>query len=173
MKKLLLGGIWVCLVTSVSVYLASWNAGGASAPAEEPYLQGIDYVKTRQITVPRIADGKIQGYVIARFVFTVEARALHESAVPPEVFIVDEAFRAIYSDEKLDFDDLQKVDLSSLTEMITERVNARIQADLIKETLLEQFDYVPYSAIEDGTASPSLDAQSAVGAAAKKNAGQH
>ena len=155
MKKLLLGGVWVCAVTSAAVYFASLQAGGAAAPAEESYLKGVDYVKTRQITVPRISDGRIQGYVLARFVFTVDAQAVRQLAVPPEVFVVDEAFRAIYGDDRIDFANLQKLDLSSLTQMITDRVNERVQPNLVEETLVEQFDYVPYSAIERGTAAPS------------------
>ena len=155
MKKLLLGGVWVCAVTSAAVYFASLQAGGASAPSEEAVLQGIDYVKTRQITVPRISKGAIQGYVIARFVFTVDAQALHQLAVPPEVFVVDEAFRAIYGEEKLDFANLEKLDLSMLTGMITARVNERVKSDLIKETLVEQFDYVPYSSLGSTTIAPS------------------
>jgi hypothetical protein len=172
-KKLLLGGVWVCAVTSASVYFASWNAGGASAPAEEPYLQGIDYVKTRQITVPRISDGKIQGYVIARFVFTVDAQALRQLAVPPEVFVVDEAFRAIYGDENLDFEDLKKLDLPALTKLITERVNERVQPDLVEETLVEQFDYVPYSSLENATGTPGDGARSAIEGSAPEPAAAH
>lgn len=155
MKKLLLGGIWVCAVTSASVYFASWNAGGATVASEGAYLQGIDYVKTRQITVPRISDGKIQGYVIARFVFTVDAQTAHKLAVPPEIFVVDEAFRAIYGDEKLDFDSLERVDLSGLTAQIVTDVNARVQPDLVKEILVEQFDYVPYDSLMSPATSPS------------------
>jgi hypothetical protein len=172
-KKLLLGGIWVCAVTSASVYFVSWNAGGAAAPSEEAYLQGIDYVKTRAITVPRISDGKIQGYVIARFVFTVDAQALRQLAVPPEVFVVDEAFRAIYGDEKLDFEDLEKVDLSNLTRLITERVNERVQPGLVQETLVEQFDYVPYGSTTISSVVPTGDGQGAAVGPATDHPAEH
>jgi hypothetical protein len=172
-KKLLLGGVWVCAVTSAAVYFASLQAGGASAPAEEPYLQGIDYVKTRQITVPRIAEGKIQGYVIARFVFTVDAQAVRQLAVPPEVYVVDEAFRAIYGEDKLDFENLQKLDLSGLTQMITDRVNERVQPNLVEETLVEQFDYVPYSALESGAGTPSDSAIEALAGSRAEPASAH
>jgi hypothetical protein len=159
-KKLLLGGIWVCAVTSASVYFASWNAGGASLAPEDAYLQGIDYVKTRQITVPRISEGRIQGYVIARFVFTVDAQTAHAMAVPPEIFVVDEAFRTIYGDENIDFDRLERVDLSGLTSTITQRVNERLQPELVKETLVEQFDYVPYSSLNSHAVDPSAHVES-------------
>ncbi len=170
-KKLLLGGIWVCVVTSAAVYFASLNAGGAPAASEEDYLQGIDYVKTRQITVPRISQGKIQGYVIARFVFTADAQALRQLAVPPEVFVVDEAFRTIYGDDKLDFGNLQKVDLSVLTDAITAKVNERVQPELVKETLVEQFDYVPYSSIGSSTLVPGEVARTAADDATQHGAG--
>ena len=155
MKKLLLGGIWVCAVTSASVYFASWDAGGASAAGEDDFLPGLDYVKTRQITVPRISAGKIQGYIVARFVFTVDAQTAHDLAVPPEIFVVDEAFRAIYSDDKLNFDHLERVDLSGLTARITQDVNGRLQPDLVKETMVEQFDYVPYASLASQVVPPS------------------
>src|SRR5690606_17040623 len=149
MKRLLLGGIWVCAVTIASVYLASVSAGGASAASEDAALRGIDYVKTRQINVPRISEGRIQGYVVARFVFTVDAEAAHRLTVPPEVFVVDEACRAIYGDDAIDFAKLEKTDLPGLTERITERVNERLRPDFVKETLVEQFDYVHYESIEN------------------------
>jgi hypothetical protein len=150
MKKLLLGGVWVCAVTSASVYAASYIARDAPASAEKPFLEGLDYVKTRQITVPRISEGRIQGYVVARFVFTVDAATLQHLSVPPEVFVVDEAFRVIYGEEDLNFADLKKVDLSLLAQQITANVNSRLQPELVKETLVEQFDYLPYSTFAAG-----------------------
>lgn len=143
----------MCAVTSASVYFASLFAGGAAPAAEQPVLKGLDYVKTRQITVPRISDGKIQGYVIARFVFTVDAETLQHLSVPPEIFVVDEAFQVIYGDERLDFGNLKKVDLSELAKVITANANERLEPDLIKETLVEQFDYVPYGSLPAGKPS--------------------
>lgn len=165
MKHLLFGGVWVCVVTLAAVYFAATSAGGAAASADKPPLHGLDYVKTRQISVPRIADGEIQGYVVARFVFTIDAEMKRDLPVPPEVFVVDEAFRAIYGDEKIDFANVQKTDLSFLTTGITEGVNARLQPGLIQETLIEQFNYVPFEAIGQGLPAP---ARAAAGAAPEK-----
>lgn len=145
MMRLLAGGVWICAVTAASTYMASsWVTGATAAAPHEPYMQGIDYEKTRQITVPKISDGKIQGYVVAQFVFTADAATLRQLSVPPELFVVDEAFRTIYADDELDFENLEKGDLSALTAAITERVNERVQAKLVQDTLVEQFYYVPY-----------------------------
>lgn len=147
MRNLLLAGAWVGAVTIASVY-ASSTGSFLSLLSREPALQGMVYVKTRPINVPRISDGRIEGYVIAQFVFTMDAKARRNLSVPMEVFVVDEAFRAIYDDEAIQFADLRKTDLEALTSALTARVNARLEADFLKETLIEQFDYIPYETIQ-------------------------
>jgi hypothetical protein len=84
----------------------------------------------------------VQGYVVARFVYTVEGKTMHQLTVPPEPFVVDEAFRRIYADERLDFRKLARYDLSILTGAIKQRVNERMQADVVQDVLVEDFNYV-------------------------------
>ncbi|MFI4994551.1 MAG: hypothetical protein ACHQAQ_02040, partial [Hyphomicrobiales bacterium] len=103
---------------------------------------GIEYKKTKMINVPMIADGAVQGYIMAQFVFTAEAAALKKVTVQPEVFLQDEAFRAMYSDEKLDFRHLEKYDITKLTKTLAKKVNERISMDLVKEVLIQEFNYV-------------------------------
>lgn len=155
MNRLLFGGIWVCAVTIASVYAAAIGTGGARVTSEESVLRGLDYVSTREISVPRIAEGTIRGYVVARFVFTIDAEKKARLPVPVEAFVVDEAFRAIYSDDATDFSHLQKTDLAALTDGITKGVNARLQADLVHETLVDEFSYVPYETLGESLAPPS------------------
>jgi hypothetical protein len=142
MIKLLISGIWICAITLVSSYTAaSWKAREGVAP-EDSQLQGLNYEKTAAISIPIIADGEVKGYVLAQFVFTADARTLGRLAVPPHPFILDEAFRTIYADERIDFDHLEKFDLGSLTRKIRESTNARFATDLIKDVLVEQFTFV-------------------------------
>ena len=142
MLKLALSALWVCLATLGSIYgVVAWKTG-ARAAAEPAYIDGLDYEKTRAINVPMIADGKIQGYVVAQFVFTVDAKTLSKLAVPPEVFVLDEAFRTIYADERLDFRQLEKYDLPGLMTAIRERVNQRLEAEVIQDVLVEEFNYL-------------------------------
>jgi hypothetical protein len=89
-----------------------------------------------------VENGSVQGYIVARFVYTVEARTLHQLSIPPDPFVVDEAFRKIYADDRLDFRKLARYDLSILTSGIKQRVNERMQADVIQEVLIEDFNYV-------------------------------
>jgi hypothetical protein len=89
-----------------------------------------------------VENGSVQGYLVARFVYTVDARTMHQLSVPPEPFVVDEAFRRIYADERLDFRKLARYDLSILTTAIKQRVNERMRADIVQDVMVEDFNYV-------------------------------
>jgi hypothetical protein len=143
MIRILLTGAWVCAITAGASYaVAYWKANAGSSLAQQEYLDGTEYEKTKIINVPIIADGAIQGYVIARFVFTIEAKVLRQLSVPPEAFIVDEAFRKIYAEQQLDFRTVTRHDLAALTKTIKERVNERMQSNIIQDVLIEEFNYI-------------------------------
>ena len=143
MIRLLLTGFWVCAITAGASYaVAYWKANGSAFVTKQEYLEGLEYEKTRAVNVPMIAQGSIQGYVVARFVFTVEAKVLHQLSVPPEAFVVDEAFRLIYADDRLDFRNLARYDLAQLTHTVKERVNDRMKADIIQDILVDEFNFV-------------------------------
>ena len=168
MIKLLVSGIWICAITLASSYTAaSWKAASGDPAAEEELLQGLNYEKTAPISVPIVADGEVDGYVVAQFVFTADAQTLKQLSVPPQPFILDEAFRSIYADERIDFAHLEQFDLASLTQKIVERVNARFQADLVKDLLVEQFSYVSKDEVRaqagQSAEVPVLHAEGAVG----------
>jgi hypothetical protein len=62
--------------------------------------------------------------------------------VPPEAFIVDEAFRNIYGDEKIDFKNLSRYDLAHFAQTVREHVNRRLQVDVLQDVLVQDFNYV-------------------------------
>lgn len=143
MIRLVLAGLWVCILTAGTSYaVAYWKENGSVLAPREEYLDGLQYQKTRVLSVPMVENGAVQGYIVARFVYTVEAKTLQQLAVPPEPFVVDEAFRRIYADERLDFRKLARYDLSILTAAIKQRVNERMQADVVQDVLVEDFNYV-------------------------------
>jgi hypothetical protein len=146
MLRLVVTGLWVCAVTVGASYgVALWTARGYERPTQQEFLEGLEYEKTKVINVPMIAEGAVQGYIVAQFVFTVDARTHRQLTVPPETFVVDEAFRHIYGDEEIDFANLARVDLKELTSAIRTRVNERLGAEIVQEVLVEDFNYVAKS----------------------------
>ena len=143
MVKILLAGLWACIISLGAAYGAVvWKSDAADATSEE-FFGGLDYVKTTPISVPMLAGGEVQGYIIAQFVFTVDGKTLRRLSVPPDVFLIDEAYRALYAKgTEIDFDNLDKFDVDALTRGIAAKVNERFKSDLVKDVLVEQFNYL-------------------------------
>jgi hypothetical protein len=143
MMKLLITGIWACLVTvGTSFGISYWQESAAALPAKQDQPEGLVYEKTKVINVPMIAEGIVQGYIITQLVFTANAKVLRQLPVPPEPFVVDEAFRTIYADQKLDFKSLGRYDLAQFAQTIRAQVNKRLQTEALQEILVQDFNYV-------------------------------
>ncbi|WP_119308965.1 hypothetical protein [Cohaesibacter haloalkalitolerans] len=141
--------LWIGAVSTLSAYLSGhWmNNKSFTELSASPMQEGMDFEKTRAISVPMITDGKVRGYVVAQFVYTIDSTTLKELAIPPNPFVVDEAFRAIFTDKTIDFEDLKHYDIDALTTLIKDNVNARMQAQLVHDILVEEFSFFPESAI--------------------------
>lgn len=143
MIRILMTGVWVCIVTvGASLGISYWKESQAAVPGKQDYLEGLVYEKTKVINVPMIAEGRVQGYIVAQLVFTADAKVLRQLPVPPESFVVDEAFRGIYGDPQLDFKNLARYDLAYFTQTVKERVNKRLQTDVLQDVLVQDFNYV-------------------------------
>lgn len=143
MIRMIVTGLWVCMITAGATSgVAYWKATGGLLSQQQEYLEGLEYVKTKVMNVPMLANGAVQGYVVTQLVFTADAKMLRQLPVPADAFVVDEAFRSIYADERLDFRNLARYDLANLTRGIRERVNERMKAAVIQDVLVEEFNYV-------------------------------
>lgn len=142
--KLLVAGLWVTLVALGAAYGAALylpGAGGATgATAAAPVV--LQSQTTRVINVPVVVDGALRGFVAAQFVLTEDSALLKTLQVPPDVYLLDEAFRTIYSDTDLDPNHVEKYDLQKLTAHLVKSTNERLGAPLIKDVLIENFSYI-------------------------------
>ncbi|MBL1258659.1 flagellar basal body-associated protein FliL [Methylocystis sp. Sn-Cys] len=145
MIRTVLVGLWCGLVALASTYGgAYWQAHRTSTPAAADHPVKTETKKVKPISVPVISNGVLRGYVSVEFMFVMEASEGHGSGeIDPEGFLMDEAFRLIYSDTKIDFAKLEKMDIDSLTKQITANVNARLGNTRIKETLVKNLTFVP------------------------------
>ncbi|WP_244594634.1 flagellar basal body-associated protein FliL [Methylosinus sporium] len=148
MMRMVLIGIWACVVTLASTFGASYWKSHHSAPAEPAaHVEKLEVKKVKPITVPIISDGMLKGYISAEFAYVVEAsNTSHGSgggAVDADSYVMDEAFRRLYADNSLDFRRIEKYDLNSLTRELTKSINQRLGAELVRETLVKSFAFVP------------------------------
>jgi hypothetical protein len=147
MIKLLGIGIWVCLVTLGAGYAVANLAAGAppEPPPQANYFEGLDYKKTDTIAVPVIAENAIQGYVLARFVYTIDGKTAASLAVPPDPIILDQAFKSVYSVSNFDFKHPERYDLPALLAELKENVNSKYGKPIVEDMMVDQFDFMPKS----------------------------
>lgn len=143
MLKIAALGLWMPIATVFSSYATTqWLMERQSGAVDQVTgLGGLDYETVKPVNVPMIADGALQGYVVAQLVFTADANALRNLPVPPHPFLVDETFRRLYADTSLDFSHLERYDLDSLTVQLRDAANKRLGEDVVKEVLIEEFNY--------------------------------
>jgi len=143
MVKIILTGLWAALSALGSFYgVMVWKAGHEARVMPKELFSTLEQIKTDIISVPMINDGKVEGYVLARFVCLMDADKRKRLSVQPEVIITDEAFRLIYSSPVRDFQRIEKYDLSKLTAQLKKSVNARLGGTLVKDVLVDSINYV-------------------------------
>jgi hypothetical protein len=135
-------GIWVIVVALGTTYaVAFMDSGRKPASAEQAAASPVQLEKTRVINVPMIAKGSVQGFIVAQFSYTADSAMMKKIPVSPEVFLLDEAFRTLYSDDHLDFTHLEKYDIDKFTKHLAQATNERLGANLVKSVLIQDFTY--------------------------------
>lgn len=141
--KLLLTGLWVVVVALGAAYgVALYMPTGSDAAKAAAAPVALVTQKTRVINVPVITGGALHGFVSAQFVFTQDGNIAKTLQVQPDVFLLDEAFRALYSDTAFDPDHVERYDLKKLTATLVKATNDRLGVPLLKDVLIENFSYI-------------------------------
>lgn len=142
MLKLVAIGTWLILVTAGatfgSVYLGRSGGGTSSAPDD----QGIENLTSEMMSVPIMRGDDVAGYVVLQLAFAADRTILEHKKLDPMPFLMDAAFRVIFTNTELDFRRLKSGDLEKLTTAIGKEANSRLGQDLVRQVLLQQLNYV-------------------------------
>jgi hypothetical protein len=142
--KLLAIGLWAAGVTSAAAFLSADFFRHAEQQAESaaPAYKGVEQLKTEMTSVPMVRGGVIEGYVVIQLSFAADIATLEQLKLEPQPFLVDAAFRTIYENQETNFARMKSADLDRLTEKIAAEANRRIGANLVKQVLIQQLNYV-------------------------------
>jgi hypothetical protein len=148
--KFVLAAIWISAATLGAV-LYSFQASQARNGAESisPFFGGLDYVRTGVMSVPVAKDGRVDGYFLARLVYTIDSKKLKSLSLPAEILLLDELHSYIYGNPQIDFSNREKLDLSMFRGGLRDSVNARVGDTFVHEVLIEQIDYLSKDDIRD------------------------
>ncbi|HEX7076637.1 MAG TPA: hypothetical protein VF226_21565 [Hyphomicrobiaceae bacterium] len=151
MIKLLALGVWITAVTIASSFAAlSWKTGQLPRPGPLGLFEELTTINTRLISIPFIADGAVQGYVVTKLAFAVDTALLKQFSVEPELVLVDEAIRTIYSSSDFDFRQMARQDLSRLAKTLAKNANERFKANLVAEVFIQELNYVTKDMVRNG-----------------------
>jgi flagellar basal body-associated protein FliL len=142
--KLLLIGLWVCIVALGSSYFfIQMNNSSLAQASPEGEVEVVEFIKTDMVSVPVIRGGKVQGYLVAQLSFAVNKAETAKLPFEPAPYLVDVAYRALYNNSAIDFSHLQPQDLTLLAKDITEGANAKLGGEVVKDVLMNEINYVP------------------------------
>ncbi len=147
MIRIVLIGLWICAVALGSLYFAVWQNSATAAVAPQTQ-EVLDDGKTEVFSVPIIIDNAVQGYVICQLAYTLDHRVNAPFKVSVSYFINDEIFSQFYGHYS-DVKDVQKVKFDDVKKSIIDGVNARFPQPLVKDLLVEQFNYITAKEIRD------------------------
>jgi len=133
MIKTLFVAAWACLITlaaSYGIHAFMQTRADAPPPAE---ASASEARKTKEINIPIIRDGAVRGYVVLQLSYVVDLAIAKKLPVEPDAFVIDEAFRYVFDDDKIDFAHLDKIELDQMTRLVISRVNARMKSEVITD----------------------------------------
>ncbi len=133
MIKTLFIGVWACLITVAASYGVTQFLHARAQRAAPAEAATLETRKTKEINIPIIRDGAVKGYVVTQLSYIVDVAVSKKQPVEPDAFVVDEAFRYIFDDDKIDFAHLDKLELDKMTRALTLRVNNRMKAEVIAD----------------------------------------
>lgn len=142
MLKLVGIGIWLILVTAGATF-ASVHFGrsqtGEAVPAED---LGLEELTTEMMSIPVLRGGDVSGYLLLQISFAADRALLEHRKLDPMPFLKDAAFRVVFSQADIDVRRPKPGDLDALTTAIAKEANTRLGAELVRQVLLQQLNYV-------------------------------
>ena len=142
MIKIILVGFWACLTTLAAGYAMSHLREAGAKPQVAAAASARETKKTKEINVPKIRDGVVKGYIVVQLSYVVDDNAQKKTPLPPDPFIVDEAFRYIYDDPAIDFDHLDAFDINKMTKSLISNVNTRMTAPVVVDIGIQELTFL-------------------------------
>lgn len=143
MVKILLTGLWACIVTLGAVYF-SVQMSAAPAPVDEEAARKslLELVKGESITVPMISDGKVTGYFLGRISFMMDKEKIKGVHLPVTELMTDELFTLLVGNKMVDLGKPNSFDVNTFRTTIKDDMNRKLGDEMVAEVLIEQLDYM-------------------------------
>lgn len=158
MIKIVVAGVWVCVVTLAAVY---FSIQMAIAPASNPAdaKPETEYVKGEAINIPVVTDNGINGYFITKISFMMNKDKSKDLAIPLPALTTDELFTLLVGNKMVDMSKPKDFNLETFRNDIKKDMNERLGGEYVQSVLVEQLDFLSKDKIranEDATVKKDL-----------------
>lgn len=153
MIKVVLTGVWVCLVTLAAVYFSVQLAMKPPVDEAAANKPAVEMIKGESITVPLLSDGKVQGYFIGRISFMMDKDKAKGVDLPMTEYMTDELFSTLVGNPMINIADPKGFKLEDFKKMVKDDLNKRLGDAYIADILVEQLDYLSKDDIRVGQES--------------------
>ncbi|MDL2404834.1 hypothetical protein PY650_04010 [Rhizobium calliandrae] len=153
MIKLVITGLWVCVVTLASVYFSVQMATAPVINPDDAKKAQQEFVKGESINVPVIANGQVNGYFITRISFMMEKGKAAALQTPLTELTTDQLFSLLVGNKAIDISHTASFDVASFRNDIKKKMNERLGGDYIADVMVEQLDYLSKDEINNGGGS--------------------
>jgi len=149
MIKFIIMGVWVLLVTLGGLFIGRTMTNDNS-------IQSVDIEKksaqeqanTDMISVPVMVEGEVKGYLLVQLTFVMDENIKSGLDSPIAPFVHDAIFAEFFG-AYTDKHQIEKVRFEPSRERIIENVNQRFGAGIIKDLLVQQFNFVTVEKIRE------------------------
>ncbi|MGG7516296.1 hypothetical protein ACQ3G6_00230 [Allorhizobium undicola] len=155
MVKIVIAGIWACIVTLVAVYF-SVQLATKPAPVETAKAPPTEVVRGEAITIPYLEDGGVKGYFLGRFSFVVEKDKAHAAPLQVSDILTDQLFTALVGNRMIDLSSPKRLDIEQFREGIRTGINKRLGDEVVQSVLIEQLDFLAKEDLREGGGKPKL-----------------
>ncbi|MBP1853147.1 hypothetical protein [Rhizobium halophytocola] len=142
MIKLLIAGIWVCVVTLGAVYFSVDMATAPEKPADDANRPALELVRGETLTIPVFSSDGVKGYFLGRISFQMDKAKMAGQDLPMKELMTDELFTLLVGNKMVDLSNTSAFDLQGFRDHLKTDLNARLGQPLIQEVLVEQLDYL-------------------------------
>ena len=147
MVKLLIAGIWVCLVTLGTVYFSVQMATAPEEHADDANKMALELVRGESVTIPVFSDQGVKGYFIGRMSFQMDKEKMKGQTLPIKELLTDQLFTLLVGDKAVDLSNTASFNLNSFRDHLKNGLNEKLGGPLIQEVLVEQLDYLSKESI--------------------------
>jgi hypothetical protein len=155
MLKLIITGIWVAAVTLGSVYFSIQMAKAPDPALDEAKKKAVqELVKGEMVTYPVIAQGKVEGYFLAKTSFVADKTKIAEITLPVPEMLTDEMYTELVGHKVIRVSDNRNFDLKAFKDRVKAALNQKLGSEVVLEVIVEQIDYITKQELQDSISKP-------------------